>query len=209
MIILVVLVVGIASLSILMPGIFDPITDKFSNNSHNDSNTSKHTAVKKTSDIKIEPKEGYSEITINGMKGFIKSDYNNFVIVNNKTKYNGLDGYLNLTANKSVDFVDYNSFSQLVAKNGSFSIVVTNDSNIENPLNRINSEYAANNVNNDTNIMLMGNNLRIINYNDYSTQNFTGEMTWAYFTVNGKDVAIGWQGDNLDMYVIESFFKLN
>lgn len=215
LVIIVVLVVGITSLSILAPGVFDPITEMFSNNTNDSSTTSKNitaennSSTKNNSDIKIEPKEGYSKITINGLQGFIKSDYDDFIIVNNKTEYDGIDGYLNLTANKSVDFVDYDSFSQLFTRNGSFFIVVTNDSNVENPLNRINYEYANANVVNDTNIMLLDEHLRIVQYDNYSTQNFTGQMTWAYFTINDKDVAIGWKGDNLDIYVIESFIKLN
>ena len=215
LVILVVLVVGITSLSILAPDVFDPITEMFPNNTNDSSTASKNitaennSATKNNSDIKIEPKEGYSKITINGLKGFIKSDYDDFVIINNKTEYDGVDGYLNLTANKSVDFVDYDSFSQLSARNSSFSIVVTNDSNVENPLNRINYEYANDNIVNDTTIMLLDKHLRIVQFDNYSTQNFTGQMTWAYFTINDKDVAMGWRGDNLDIYVIESFIKLN
>lgn len=215
LVIIVILVVGITSLSILAPDVFETITETFSNNSNDNSTTSKNitaennSTTKNNSDIKIEPKEGYSKITINGLQGFIKSDYDDFVIINNKTEYDSIEGYLNLTANKSVDFVDYDNFSQLFARNSSFSIVVTNDSNVENPLNRINYEYANDNVVNDTNIMLLGKNLRIVQYDNYSTQNFTGQMIWSYFTINDKDVAIGWKGDNLDIYVIESFIKLN
>ena len=83
------------------------------------------------------------------------------------------------------------------------------NSTVENPLNRINYEYAAGNIANDTNILILENNVRIIHYKQYSDQSFSGEMTWAYFKVNGLDVAIAWQGDTVDSYVIESFFKLN
>lgn len=119
---------------------------------------------------------------------------------------------MNLTANNSVDFIDYADFSELRAKNGSFTIFVTNnstDSEGKNPLSRINYEYTANNIANDTNIMILGKNVRIIHYKQYSDQTFNGEMTWAYFKVNDLDVAIGWAGDTVDTYVIESFFNLN
>lgn len=72
-----------------------------------------------------------------------------------------------------------------------------------------NSDNIYNDINSDVNMSFLGNNMRIVHYNEFSIQNFSGEMIWAYFTIDEKDISVGWAGNNVDMTVIESFFNMN
>ncbi|MBZ9571616.1 hypothetical protein KQY27_08660 [Methanobrevibacter sp. TMH8] len=113
--------------------------------------------------------------------------------------------------NNSVN-LDYNNFTRFFANNGSFNVIIINNSNIEEALALVNSELSLDNLN-STEIVISGSNLSdnitILHYNQYFDGNNIGEMTLAYFEINNKVVIIANAGNDVDMNVIESFFKLN
>lgn len=171
------------------------------------------------------PKDGYALITISRLKCYVKAEYINFIHVTDDTDYDGLDGYYELTKEKSVDFVDYSDFAQFYTRDGNFRIEVykslepkdlnyynenndnnsTNDNKIENNDNNSNDK-----IDTSKNITVNGNKVNIIHIKNYSDQTVTNEeFTFVYFKVKNKDVKLGWAGNTIDMYVIESFFKLN
>ncbi|MDR0900167.1 MAG: hypothetical protein LBM26_00745 [Methanobrevibacter sp.] len=148
------------------------------------------------------------------------------------------DSYLAYVGNSTVDLFDYNDFSKLRSKNGSFDIEIINISNSSNTPNTLNtpnnlntsnssnssniSKYSTNSFNNriaieysngnvisDKTLMILGNEVRFISYGEYSQEGWRGPKTIAYFRLNNSDIAIAWEGNQIDSYVIESFFKLN
>jgi len=150
------------------------------------------------------PKEEYALITIHGLKCHVKTEYTDFIYVTEDTEYEGMDGYYELTKEKSVDFVDYRDFAQFFTRDGKFRIEVSKSLKEKNPID----------YNNDTdtskNITVNGNNVSVTNIKKYSDQNVIDEeYTFVFFKVKDKYVELGWAGDTVDMYVIESFFKLN
>ena len=151
-------------------------------------------------------KERYGLITIYGLKCYVKTEYMNFIHVTENTSYDGMDGYYELTEGKSVDFVDYTDFAQFYTRDGKFRIEITKYSE------PINISYLEDNDDVDTvrNITVSGNNVTVVHFKEYSDQTLDREeYTFVYFKLKNKSVELGWAGNTIDMYVIESFFKLN
>ncbi|MCL2157121.1 MAG: hypothetical protein FWH54_03765 [Methanobrevibacter sp.] len=150
------------------------------------------------------PKEGYALITIYGLNCYVKTEYTNFIHVTDDTYYDGLEGYEELTKGKSVDFVDYSDFAQFFTRDGKFRIEVSKSLEPRGLMNY--------NDKTDTskNITVKGNKVSIITIKKFSSQSVTDkEFTFAFFKVKDKYVELGWAGNTVDMYVIESFFELN
>ena len=150
------------------------------------------------------PKEVYTPITIHGLNCYVKTKYTNFIHVTEETDYEGLDEYLELTEGKSVDFVDYNNFAQLFARDGKFRIEVSKSLESKGLMNYNEKTDSV------KNITVNGNNVSVVNIKKFSDQSINEEeYTFAFFKVKDKYVEVGWAGKNIDMYIIESFFKLN
>ncbi|KZX17787.1 hypothetical protein MBCUT_00820 [Methanobrevibacter cuticularis] len=211
MILVILLIVGGATIAYFEPNLVTGISESLNNQSNQNFSVNKNNTTMQTDG----PKQGYSEITIYGLKGYIKTEYMDFRRITDsiirENNISSIEDYLTYLGNSSVSFVDYNDFIQLWAENGSFNLEVA-PVNTSLELNNVTdniSNYNFDNVISDKTINVSGKEVRIVHYREYQEQNWIGEKIWAYFTVKEKNVAIGWEGNKADMYVIESFLQLN
>ncbi|MDR2966794.1 MAG: hypothetical protein LBU74_02460 [Methanobacteriaceae archaeon] len=195
---MIILLIGVAGSGVIghtmLKNSSKTATDNIPSSKISDNNTSNE----------IVPKEEYALITIHGLKCYVKAEYTSFVHVTDDTDYDGMDEYFELTNGKSVDFVDYTDFAQFYTRDNKFRIEISKFLQPKDPGNYDNQ------IAKSKNITVNGNKVRVINIKKYSDQSVDNkEFTFVYFKVKNKGVELGWAGNTIDMYVIESFFKLN
>jgi hypothetical protein len=179
-----------------------PIINDSNNVSSNNPIITENITDEKMSNNDSRIKEGYSLLEIHGLKCYIETKYTDFLKVDDNTDYDGMDGYFELTKGKTVDFVDYSDFAQLIDRSGTFSIEITTGKDVLKPVDNF-EDYPY------KNLTILNHNVKVIHLKNYVSQNFDGERTFAFFKVDEKYVAISWSGYKVDEYVIESFFRLN
>ncbi|MGL4670172.1 MAG: hypothetical protein ACRCVG_06265 [Methanobacteriaceae archaeon] len=160
----------------------------------------------------VTPKEGYSLITLAGLKFFVKDKYAKKY--NNGEYFNsfpgGKDYYSTLNSEDDFDRSFINS-SSIYYMDGHkiFSVHISYAREID-----VGSYFAFNDINSKSiefeEIVVEGHKVTIVHTDkNYSSQNIVGESTSAIFNLNGKNINIIWEGYSFDMYVLKSFFKLN
>jgi hypothetical protein len=211
-ILMILFVIGIATGAIAYT-IMNPTTELVvANNTKNINNTN---TTEETSNIT--PKEGYSLISLGGLKFFVTNDcaekyksgdyfdsYHDGK--NHHTDYKHQapweKGPINNSQIMTINETDgsYKSFHLEVSNMGDSSII----DNLDYKNNETQQDISIETITTD------GNNVTIIHTGEnFISQSIGLNATIACIEYKGKIIFMMWEGSPIDTYIIESFFKLN
>lgn len=176
------------------------------NNSSNSSNVSL-----------VTPKEGYSLITLAGLKFFVKDKYAKQYY--NKDYFDGFYGGKNYDPNHNdsddihygyANYSQLRTYDEINGSYKSFDIDITD----VNAFNRADAtDYKNKNTKQNITVenrKFNGNSFVIVHTGErFGSEDLYENSTIAIIEIKGKRICIVWEGYPFDMYVIESFFRLN
>lgn len=211
-IIMILLVIGIATGAIVYT-MTNMTTDPVASNITKLKPTTNNT----TTEINISPKKGYSLIKLGGLNFFVTNDC--------AEKYKNGDYFDSYYGGKNyhTDYEHQAAWEKGPINNS--QIVITNETNdtlksFQLEISNIGDSSIADNLdykNNATDqnisteiIDLNGTNVTIIHTGEnFISQTIGPNATIAIFKYDGKLIFMMWDAYPIDMYIIESFFKLN